>query len=345
MLCAGREEIVRVTVNSKEVRHRLGVELRKKGQGKFERVLVSRNKKDGCYLLFIKPKEEGEHLLYITVNHQRVQNSPFCLLVNNRDYYCSTFKQPVKTVNIRYPRHIAFSSNGDMFVTSTSTDSVHVYDRNGQKKKEIGEYGSGDLQFNCPRGIAINAKVAFVSDSGNHRIQKFSTHGKFLCTFGSYEYSDCQLHYPYGLTIGPDELIYVSNSGNNQIVVFNLHVGGRCLHNIDVSTCVKCPEGLAISAEGNLHVTGRLSNNYAVFSSTGELVTSHDFCHATDVAIDAAGFVFAVAYTNENNSFAIFNTQGDVIHTIHFNRPWGVAIAPDGSVWVAGYNRDKLWKF
>ena len=63
------------------------------------------------------------------------------------------------------------------------------------------------------------------------------------------------------------------------------------------------------------------------------------------MAIDAAGFVFAVGHTKRNNSLSIFGTQGEVIHTIKLDRLWGVAIAPDGSVWVAGFYYGKLWKF
>ena len=143
MLCAGREERVRVTAVAKEVRQIIRVELTKKGHARSERVAITHNDKDGCCLLIVKPKEEGEHLLSITVSGQHVPNSPFLLPVNNRDYYRSTFKQPVQTIDIRHPNNIAFSSNGDMFVTSDSTYSIHVYDKHGQKKMEIGKSGEG----------------------------------------------------------------------------------------------------------------------------------------------------------------------------------------------------------
>ena len=333
---------MRLTAKGQEVSQGINVELTKKGQVKSEVVATIHDDTDGSCLLLVRPKEEGEHLLSITVSGQHVPNSPFLLSVNNRDYYRSTFKQPVQTINMCYPRHIAFSSNGDMFVTCTTTNSIHVYDKNGQEMKEIGKPGKGNLEFNWPEGIAITAEVVFVSDRDNHRIQKFSTHGHFLSMFGSRGSGDSQLKLPRGLTIGPDGMIYVSDSGNGRIVVFS--EGGVFVRNIDVTASVSEPYGLAVSLDGNLHVAGR-SNTYAVFSTTSKLVRSHAFSSATDVAIDAAGFIFAVGFTNWKNSLSIFDTQGDVIHTIKLDHPWGVAIAPDGSVWVAGYAYDKLWKF
>ena len=315
----------------------------KKGQSRSDVVTIEHDEKDESCLLLVRPKEEGEHLLSITVSGQHVPNSPFLLPVNNRAYYRSTFKQPVQTIDQRSPHSAAFSSNGDMFVTSTHTNSVHVYDKQGQKKNEIGKYGKGDLEFDCPRGIAIVAEMVFVSDSWNHRVQKFSTHGKFLSMFGSKGSGDGQLCHPQGLTIGPDGIIYVSDRDNDRIVAFS--EVGAFVRNIDVSEIVRCPAGLAISADGNLHVTEQSSHTYAVFSPAGQLVSHREFREATDVAIDPAGFIFAVGYSNKNDSLSIFGTQGEVVHTVQLDRPWGVAIAPDGSVWVAGWRRNKLWRF
>ena len=117
------------------------------------------------------------------------------------------------------------------------------------------------------------------------------------------------------------------------------------VRNIDVSAKVRGPEGLAVSSDGNLHVAGFGSNTYAMFSTASKLVRSHAFSSTRDVAIDAAGFIFSIAYTGENNSLSIFDSQGEIIYTIPIDHPWGVGIAPDGSVWVAGLYLNKLWKF
>ena len=331
-----------MTAIGEEVRQRISTNLTKKGQSRSDVVAIKCNDKDGSCLLFVKPEQEGEHLLSVIVSGQHVPNSPFLLPVNNRDYYRSTFKHPVQTIDIGSPSHVAFSSNGDMFVTSDSTHSIHVYDKHDQMKNEIGKQGDGDLEFSCPRGITVVAVVAFVSDSQNHRIQKFSLHGKFLTIFGSRGSGDGQLDFPYGLTIGADRMIYVSDSNNERITVFS--EVGLFVHNIDVSASVRGPWGLTISADGNLHVSGYRSGNYTVFSPAGNVLMSHGFPDATGVAIDAAGFVLAVSQSKRNNSLSIFNDQGEVIHTIKMNRPCGVAIAPDGSVWVAE-TYGKLYKF
>ena len=76
---------------------------------------------------------------------------------------------------------------------------------------------------------------------------------------------------------------------------------GSFVRNTDVSAIVRGPCGLAFSADGNLHIAGNYSNNYTVFSPAGKVVRSLEFGNSSDVAIDAAGFAFAVSHVNNSN--------------------------------------------
>ena len=53
-----------------------------------------------------------------------------------RDY--TKLKYPVQTITgINSPVFIAFTDNGDMFVTSETEHCIHVYDSNGKKKTTL----------------------------------------------------------------------------------------------------------------------------------------------------------------------------------------------------------------
>ena len=129
---------------------------------------------------------------------------------------------------------------------------------------------------------------------------------------------------PGGLTIGSDGMLYVSDCGNDRIVVFSKT--NVFVRNIDVSASY--------------------SNNYAVFSCGDKLVRRHEVFKSTNVVVDAAGFAFAVHHPNDSNSLSsIFNAQGQVIRTIKLDHLWGVTIALNGSIWVTGCDYNTLWKF
>ena len=55
-----------------------------------EVVTITDDDKNGSCLLFVKLKEEGEHLLAVTVTGQHVPNSPFLLRVNNITVFITT---------------------------------------------------------------------------------------------------------------------------------------------------------------------------------------------------------------------------------------------------------------
>ena len=71
--------------------------------------------------------------------------------------------------------------------------------------------------MNKPAGLAITNGTIFVSDSRNHRIQKFSLDGKYLGQFGSFGSGPGQLNIPWGLGLDTDGNVYVADWRNDRI--------------------------------------------------------------------------------------------------------------------------------
>jgi hypothetical protein len=68
---------------------------------------------------------------------------------------------------------------------------------------EWGAHGTGNGEFDCPTFIAIDChQNIYVSDTDNHRIQRFTSDGKFICTWGSKGDGNGEFRYPHGLAIG-----------------------------------------------------------------------------------------------------------------------------------------------
>ncbi|HXM29279.1 MAG TPA: 6-bladed beta-propeller, partial [Chthoniobacterales bacterium] len=119
-----------------------------------------------------------------------------------------------------------------------------------------GGHGTGKGQFNNPHGLALDtAGNIFVADTDNGRIEKFSPHGIFITSIGSVDPNGVAidragniyvaeigskhrvqklgpdgtfitgwapgLYGPRRIAIGPDDSIYVVDSGHNRIVKFS----------------------------------------------------------------------------------------------------------------------------
>ena len=315
--------------------------------GKISKECQVTDNSDGTYHVSVTPQQSGQHKLSITIYGQDIQGGPFDLsVVPQRDY--TKLKDSVQTVTgINHPLYIAFSDNGDMFVTTVSDHHIHVYDSGGRTKTTIGSYGSGELQFQSPRGLAIVGEVVYVADYGGHRIHKLTTGGEFLGAFGQKGSSVGQFNGPWDIKISPEGKVYVADRNNSRIQVF--HSDWTLSHIIDgkVSGDGNFTNPLVISFDlsGNVHLIGY--NAVTVYSPSGQFVCKYDETQIQNpkgIAIDSAGYSLVTSYSS--STLSIFDPSGKFIRSIGgFKNPFGVSVSPDGSVWVADYSNNRLIKY
>jgi DNA-binding beta-propeller fold protein YncE len=177
--------------------------------------------------------------------------------------------------------------------------------------------------------------------------------GDFLFQWGA-EYS---LDSPLDLAVDGSGNVYVADSGNNQIQVFDSSgplirkwgsdgIGeGQFDH----------PSGIAVDATGNVYVADSWNNRIQVFTSTGTFKTewgsygweNGEFCNPTRIAVNAGGNVVYVADTG-NHRIQVFDNLGTFITKWEgsgsgdgqFSYPYGIAVDATGNVYVAdsGYH-------
>ena len=62
----------------------------------------------------------------------------------------------------------------------------------------------------------------YVTDSGNHRVQKFTGNGTFITEWGEEGQENGQFSMPEGLAVDPlSGKVYVSDTSNNNVQVFS----------------------------------------------------------------------------------------------------------------------------
>ncbi|HEX5222317.1 MAG TPA: chitobiase/beta-hexosaminidase C-terminal domain-containing protein [Verrucomicrobiae bacterium] len=137
------------------------------------------------------------------------------------------------------PTGLDVDANGNVYVALSGQHQVAKYNPNGgtfqldtsfDSDGIIGSSGTGNGQFNIPYDVAVSpdgTEIA-VSDSGNHRIQRFSAaNGAFLETFGTSGSGVGQFSTPKGLTYDARGYLYIVDSGNSRVVlVFSSDVIG-----------------------------------------------------------------------------------------------------------------------
>ena len=299
----------------------------------------------------------------------------------------TSFKDPQQTVNIVKPRFIAFSDYDLIFVT-TAIQNQQTYQSLSVYKGFGNDVSLRDFLYEDPQQyICVTSGVSGICtgrDDKEHpvlylvnNIEGFVYRSNIVSPRMYSSYRDTQpwnldLHFrifadsttylnqkvwppqsrqfshPWDLCIGPNNKIYVVESGSNRIKVFYTD-DGTLSHFIDLNVLdngkLQCPKGLAFDPSGCLHVTCFSSDKVAIFSRQGQYVRHYGQSHLKGpcgIAIDPAGNSLVV--NEEGNSLTIFNQSGAYIHSVGgFKHPMGVAIDPhNGSVWVADTGNDRL---
>jgi uncharacterized repeat protein (TIGR01451 family) len=90
---------------------------------------------------------------------------------------------------------------------------------------QAGITGNGDGQFDEVNKVEVDAAGnVYVSDDGNHNIQKFDSSGNFLAKWGGYGTSDGQFISPSGMAVDAGGNVYVADRGNDRIQIFGNNV-------------------------------------------------------------------------------------------------------------------------
>jgi DNA-binding beta-propeller fold protein YncE len=128
------------------------------------------------------------------------------------------------------PKGVAVGPDGKVYVSEGRANRITVFNPDGTVAWSWGRAGTGDGELNEPWGIAVapNGEI-YVADTWNHRIQKFSPDGRFITGWGGLadvnnrdpQSAPGRFWGPRSIAIGRDGLVYVTDTGNKRIQVFD----------------------------------------------------------------------------------------------------------------------------
>jgi len=227
---------------------------------------------------------------------------------------------------------------------------------------EFGTFGSGDVEFNEVRGVAVDSSNGhiIVADRDNSRIQVFNAAGGFLFEFDGSVGADCSAFgEPKAVALDGAGNIYVADaevSGDAFGLIQKFDSTGTCL----LSFTVDAPRGVAVLSSGNIVVIDEEDEEQLdVYNAAGALQFSFDgtlgggdlFDQPKAVAVDGSDKIY-VADT-KNNQIQIFDSSGSWLSTFgtfgsgdgQFNRPSGIAVGSTGIIYVADDNNNRIQLF
>jgi predicted membrane-bound mannosyltransferase/DNA-binding beta-propeller fold protein YncE len=279
-------------------------------------------------------------------------------------------------MGLNAPRAIAVGQNEDIYVADSRNHRILHIGADGTLLQEWGTFADiaqGDAPvgtFFEPWGIAVGPDGSvYVTDTWNHRVQKFAEDGEPVTSWGQYGQpfpedpaSKSSFWGPRGIAVDPQGHVFVADTGNKRIAVFDedgnfltdFGTGGLDPGQFDE------PVGVAVGEDGTVFVTDTWNQRVQSFIPNedasqyfplqqwevnawfGQSVENKPFIAVSEekhvFITDPEGY--RVIEFTENGEFV--RTWGDFGNGAdQIGLASGVAVDPAGFVWVtdAGNNR------
>ncbi|HET7088519.1 MAG TPA: flippase activity-associated protein Agl23 [Anaerolineae bacterium] len=288
------------------------------------------------------------------------------------------------------PHGVAIAPNGSIYVADSNNHRVVKFDGDGRFVKAFGTWSgeppNGDFfnpDWNPPPGTfyepwdvaAAPDGSVYVADLWNSRIQKFDEDGNFVTMWGGFGDSgqaargtEGRFYGPRGVAVGEDGLVYVSDTGNKRVQVFDgdgkfvaqFGGGGLLDGNLDE------PVGIAVTGDGEIVVADTWNGRVQVFSADGQPLRKWDIAGWLDytqadfgrskvgkpyLTVGPDGRIYVSDQVG--NRILVFDASGNYLASfgrfgaddVGFTAPSGLAIDADGNILVVDTGNGRVMVF
>jgi len=270
---------------------------------------------------------------------------------------------------------LAVAADGSLYVADSGNHRIQHIGADGQVLEVWGTFADvaqGDAPggtFNEPWGVAVGPDGSvYVTDTWNHRIQKFSPSGAFITMWGRGGQADAPDAFwgPRGITVDDRGRVYVTDTGNQRVVVFDAN-GSPITQfgSLGMETgMLDEPVGIALDAEGRVYVADTWNQRVQVFAPDAEGQT-----YTAVLSFDIGGWI---GKSTQNKPFLtvgpdsnlyvgdpegyrvlVFDLQGKFLRawgqysteTDGFGLVSGIAVDGSGRVWVSDPANFRVMRF
>ncbi len=287
----------------------------------------------------------------------------------------------VQPGGLNAPHSLAFAPDGSFYVADSLNHRILHLDSTGQV---IGSWGSaspgcpypGNPPDNSPPGtfcepwgVAVGPDGSvYVTDTWNHRVQKFTASGQAIKQWGHFGQGDTpdSLYGPRGIAVDSQGRVFVADTGNKRIVVFDAdgnpitQFGGGGLDPGQFDE----PVGVAVDAEGRVYVADTWNQRVQTLVPSSDGLSyvperqwdvpgwnGQGLDNKPFIAVDAQGNVYitdpeayrVMQFSSAGDLLRVWGDYGDTPET--FGLTSGIAVDPQGHVWVTDPKFQRILRF
>jgi uncharacterized protein (TIGR03663 family) len=280
--------------------------------------------------------------------------------------------------SLNLPRNMTVAPDGSLYLADTGNHRIIHTTANGEVLETWGSFAdSAAIEGGAPAGtfyepwsIAIGRDGSvFVTDTWNHRVQKFSADGQYLMEWGTFGQGENAAAFwgPRDITIDDKGWVYITDTGNKRVVVFDengefiTEFGGAGL----LAGQFDEPVGVAVDTDGHVYVADTWNQRIQVFEQDQQSNTFYPineweivgwYGQSLDnkpyIQVDDNGHVYVsdpegyriLEFTSDGEFIRFWGNYGSGADS--FTLPTGLFFDPaTGTIWVADSGNNRFMRF
>ena len=201
----------------------------------------------------------------------------------------------------------------------------------------------------------------YVADATLHCIQKFELNGKFISQFGNKGNSNGSMQRPHGLVLTQSELLFVCDSDNHRIQIFQNEQFSYCFgqYGTSLGSFNEHVDLTLNNSEDQLFITEYSNDRVQVFTIKGQFLkvfgdlTGIRFKLQFPVGIHHTPDGHLLIASNDTHCILVFKEDGKFTSAIEgsyqdkkkFSNVCGVVMMDNGQIVIADRNNNRLVVF
>ena len=281
------------------------------------------------------------------------------------------------------PVGIDIAEDGTIFLAEEDAHRIAMFDPDGNFMATIGQFGNDTTQdgafFFRPNSVGVTTDGnILVSDTWNFRIMEITASGEVLTSWGQRgEYGfqaveDPQdgLWGPRDVKMGADGKVFIADTGNKRIRVYQIEDDKTVSHLYDIGTGgsgsgqLDEPAAVAVHSDGRVFVADTWNRRISVFNGIGGFEETYpvrawyeDLGNRPYLALDEARDLLYVGDPDGGRVLVITLQTGDCVGAFgrlagdstadssQFGTVAGIAVNADGFVYVVDSKLNRVLKF
>ncbi len=267
---------------------------------------------------------------------------------------------------LRFPQAVAVGPDGAVYVADQKSRTIQAFNADGTFRRDFGTYGTKAGQLISSGGVAVAPDNTLFVLAGQNHIDHWAQDGTLIKSFGRTGSGVGEFSFGGGggndggagggIAVGPDNFLYIADTGNDRIQRFNTDFGQGSV--IVPAGTVQYPMGIAIR-KTRLYVADDQHHRITVHDTGGKLLKTigsgegdapGQLQNPYDVAVDPSGRVFVA--DDLNHRVVRFNTLPNYTYKARWGAygqvpgrlafPRGIATDASGLIYVANTGNDRI---